>query len=311
MTPPRPRRSRPRLTGSDARALIALLAVTLGLAGLLAAAAEREVRSHHVASARVLREHLAAAGRDALDAVAGQLGAALAGALGPAVAARASSPYEWLPAPEALRARAGAGAADAFACAGRPPAWVRVDLRDGAVAAAGGALAPALARWVRDTARAVVGAALPGPVEAGGDARYAVVFGRGAAAGRVLALGVRRAPFDAPIGVYGVLTCPEAFGARLVAAARRGPSGAALDVAVGDSLLVVQVGPAGAAGAAAEPAIAERRVAGLALRAVEHAGALRRVVLAPPRRAPLLVLAALMAGTGALAVAALRQLRRA
>ncbi len=320
MARPRPRGAPPPLTAPDARALIALLALTLGLAGLLAVEAEEEAGSHRLASARVLREHLAATGRDAVDAVAATLAAALADALGPAVNARAATPYEWLAPPATLAGRTGAGGV--LACASPAPAWVRVDLRDDTFAAAGAPLPPAVARWAYDTARAVVRAALPRPVAGAGDAPYTVVFGRGAAAGRALVLGVRRAPFDAPIAAYGLVTCADAFGPRLVAAARRREgAGAALDVALGDSLVDVGVGEAGRGRAAVDegaPAAAPRpgdlaraEVAGVAVRARAGAGAARRVVVPERRRGRLALLALLAAATGGLAVVALRQLRRA
>jgi hypothetical protein len=214
MARPRPRGAPTPLTAPDARALIALLALTLGLAGLLALGAEGEVGSHRLASARVLREHLAATGRGAVDAVAGALGGALAEALGPAVAARAASPYELLASPLALAQRPAAGGV--LACAAPAPTWVRVDVRDGSFAAAGAALprrwpaGRATPRWPWCVSRCRA------PVDGGGDAPYAVVFGRGAAAGRALALGVRRAPYEAPIAAYGLVTCAEAFGPRLV-----------------------------------------------------------------------------------------------
>jgi signal transduction histidine kinase len=204
-----------------------------------------------------------------------------------------------------------------LACATPAPAWVRVDLRDGSFAAAGASLPAAVARWARDTARAVVRAARPRPVAGGGDAPYAVVFGRGAAAGRALALGVRRAPYDAPIAAYGLVTCADAFGPRFVAVARRqGGAGAALDVALADALVDVGVGPAGAGRAdgarpGAPAALAERDVAGVAVRAWAGAGAARRVVVPERRRGRLALLALLAAATGGLAVVALRQLRRA
>jgi signal transduction histidine kinase len=292
-----------------------LLALTLGLAGLLALEAEDEAGSHREAGARVLRAHLAATGRDAVDAVAGALGAALADALGPAVAARAASPYEVLAAPAVLAGRPAANGG--LACASPAPSWVRVDLRDGTFAAAGAPLPPAVARWARAAALGAVRASLPRPLPGGGDAPYAVVFGAGPAAGRALALGVRRAPFEAPIAAYGLVTCADAFGPRLVVAARRrAGAGAALDLALADALVAVAVAPRGAApagvpGGAPGAVLAERSVAGLTVQARAGAGAARRVVVAAPRRGRLLLLGLLAAATGGLAVVALRQLRRA
>ena len=127
----------------DARALVALLLLTLALSGLLAFEAEQEIGAHRVASARVLREHLAATGRDALDATALGLRQALADALGPAVDVRSATPFDPVPPPTVLAARA-----TRLVCFVPSPAWVRLDLRDGALAVAGGDLPPAVRDWV-------------------------------------------------------------------------------------------------------------------------------------------------------------------
>jgi signal transduction histidine kinase len=308
------RRSRGALAGApDARALIALLLLTLLLSGLLAFEAEQEVGAHRVASARVLREHLAATGRDALDATATALRQELATALGPAVDARAATPYDVLPSPTALAARR----STRLGCVVPSPAWVRLDLRDGSLATAGATLPHAVERWAIDAARAIARGGATAT-----DGGYAIVAGRGAMAGRVLALGVKRAPFDAPLAVYGLVTCDDVFGAALLGAARRtGIGGDALSLALADSLLAIEVrdasgvllGRAPARGGAARPGaplVAERRVAGLTLRALEGPGAAGRVLVPARRRTRVLVVGALAAITGALGLLALRQLRR-
>jgi signal transduction histidine kinase len=307
------RRPRGALTGApDARALIALLLLTLVLSGLLAFEAEQEVGAHRVASARVLREHLAATGRDALDATAAALRASLVSALGPAVDARAATPYDVLPSPTALAARSGTR----LGCAVPGPVWMRLDLRDGSLATAGYSLPPAVGRWAADAARAIARGGATAT-----DGGYAIVTGRGAMAGRVVVLGVKRAPYDAPIAVYGLITCDDVFGAALLGAARRtGVGGDALSLALADSLLAIEVrdasgallGPAPVRGAArpGAPVVAERRVAGLTLRAVEGPGAAGRVLVPTRRRTRVLVVGALAAITGALGLLALRQLRR-
>jgi signal transduction histidine kinase len=296
----------------DARALIALLLLTLVLSGLLAFEAEQEARAHRVASARVLREHLAATGRDALDGVAGALREAAVGALGPVVESRAATPYERLPSPGVLGARA----VYPLACMQPEPAWIRLDLRDGSLAV-DGTLTPALMAWVGEAARA---AARHGSAEDG--AGYRVVAGTGAAAGRVLVLGIKRAPFDAPLAVYGLVTCADVFGTPLLAAARRrGAGGDALGLALADSLLTVEVVDAGGVLLAHAPArvpvgapegavVARREVVGLTLRAAEGPGAVGRLLVPARRGARVVVIGALAMLTGALGVLALRQLRR-
>ena len=300
----------------DARALIALLLLTLVLSGLLAFEAEQEARAHRVASARVLREHLAATGRDALDGVAGALREAIVEALGPVVETRAATPYERLPSPGVLGARA----VYPLACMQPEPAWIRLDLRDGSLAV-DGTLTPALMAWVGEAARAT---ARHGSAEHG--AGYRVVAGTGAATGRVLVIGIKRAPFDAPLAVYGLVTCADVFGTPLLAAARRrGAGGGALGLALADSLLTVEVRDAGgvllahapahaparvAVGARASAVVAERQVVGLTLRAAEGPGAVGRVAVPARRGTRVVVVGALAMLTGALGVLALRQLRR-
>ncbi|MDF1506019.1 hypothetical protein PYV61_23905, partial [Roseisolibacter sp. H3M3-2] len=216
----------------DARALVALLLLTLALSGLLAFEAEQEVGAHRMASARVLREHLAATGRDALDATALGLKQSLADALGAAVDVRSATPFDPVPPPTAL-----AGRAARMVCVVPSPAWVRLDLRDGVLAVAGGDLPPDVRAWVAEQARTVGRAGALGT-----DGGYAVVAGRGAMAGRIEACGVRRAPFDAPVAVYGLVTCDDALGAPLFGAARRTSGrGDALSLALADPLLVGEV----------------------------------------------------------------------
>ncbi|GLC25509.1 sensor histidine kinase [Roseisolibacter agri] len=306
------RRSRGALAGApDARALIALLLLTLLLSGLLAFEAEQEVGAHRVASARVLREHLAATGRDALDATAVALREALATSLGPAVEGRAATPYDLLPSPTVLANRMGTR----LTCMVPSPGWLRLDLRDGSLDVAGH-VPPAVAAWAVGAARTIAhgGAAAT-------DGGYAIVAGTGAMAGRVVALGVKRAPFDAPLAVYALVTCDDVFGASLLGAARRtGAGGDALSLALADSLLTIEVrdaagtllgrSPARAAAVTDAPVVAERRVAGLTLRAFEGPGAAGRVLVPAQRRTRVLVVGALAAITGALGLLALRQLRR-
>ena len=217
--------------GPDARALIALLLLTLLLSGLLAFEAEQEAGAHRVASARVLREHLAATGRDALDATAVALQQALTTALGPIVESRAATPYDVLPTPLWLSMRTPAKL-DCARAAPRGSAWTCATGRSRWA----GELSPAEQRWAAEVAR---GQARPGAMT---DGAFRVVAGTGPAEGRAITLGVKRAPYDAPLAVYGMVTCAEAFGVPLLAAARRtGAAGDALGFALADSLLTIEV----------------------------------------------------------------------
>ena len=83
-----------------------LLALTLGLAGLLAFEAQRATRSHRVTAERALRDYATVAAWELVSASDEQLQRSLAAALGPVAGSPAASPYDSLPPPAALAASA-------------------------------------------------------------------------------------------------------------------------------------------------------------------------------------------------------------
>ncbi len=197
---------------SSSRFLILLLGLTLGLAGLLGVEAVRATRSHRVTAERALRDYATVAAWELLTATDEQLQRAASAALGPVAGSPAASPYDSVPAAAAL-----SPAADSlFPCgaAGDSSRFTfALDLRSGALTTHGAAPASPLRAWLADTIARAARAQAPGL------GRYGTVW---SPAGAVAIYGVKAvryngyAAHDAPLAVYGVVTCPSAM-ARLVA----------------------------------------------------------------------------------------------
>ena len=126
----------------------------LAVAALAAIEAEGDVGAHRATAERAMRDYLAVAGRDAVDAARSDAVTAEARRRSRRRPARAaSSPYDLLPPPDAARRPAAA----ALACpTGGAGSYARLDLRDGTLATAGAAPGSALARWLRDTLATLV-----------------------------------------------------------------------------------------------------------------------------------------------------------
>lgn len=217
---------------SASRFLIVLLGLTLGLAGLLGVEAIRATRSHRVTAERALRDYATVAAWELVTATDEQLQRVAGSALGAVAGSPAASPYDSVPAAAALST-----AADSLLPCGFPGDSLRftfaIDLRTNALTTAGATPAPALRAWLLDsvggearagtanlgrygTVWAPVSASLSAPATRGSGA------GAGAGAGAVAVYGVKAvryngyAAHDAPLAVYGVVSCPAAM-ARLVA----------------------------------------------------------------------------------------------
>jgi signal transduction histidine kinase len=258
-----------------------------------------------------VRDYVAMAAREVLDAYSATLARDAAELLGPVTGGRAASPYEVLPPPATiLRAAARVLPCDGVgADAGR--FVFRYDYRDASLASTGATPSAGVRRWLVS--------AIGGGARGGGAAAppFTVVLGDGAGAGRAIVYGVKYAPYDAPMAAYGVVACASALGAPLVARAGDGATGV-----LADSLVVVAVqGATGrplyrsAAWSDASPArlVADRRVggaAGVVLRASLGPGADRRLLVQRQGRPSLAVLVALLAVTAALVLVALTQLER-
>jgi signal transduction histidine kinase len=300
---------------------MALLGLTLGLAALLAVEAFRATRSHRVTADRALRDYATVAAWELLTAADEQLQHEAGAALGAVVGSPAASPYDSVPSAGAL-----SPAADSLLTCGAPGDSARsvfsLDLRNGALTIRGAVPPGALRSWLADTiareARSLAGAAT----------RYGTVWGRpaGAGAGRVVVYGVKPVRYngyavhDAPLAVYGVVTCPAGM-ARLVAGVlARHPllpaqvAGGlpndrlvALEVRDPAGSLLLRAGPPPGPGAyAGDPAAGAGSMAVRAWLPSEVAG--RLVVTGPALRLP--VLLGLFVLTAALTAMAALQVRR-
>jgi signal transduction histidine kinase len=293
--------------------LVALLALTVALAGTLAYEAYQAARSQRATAERALRDYAHFAAYEILAGARDSVRDALTAALSPVTGVRALSPFEALP-PPALLARTAAGALGCAAPADDSARfYFRLDLRDGALATSGAAVPAALARWVADTvARHVRVAYKP-------DWRAATIFGP-----VVLVYGVKYAEFGAPIAAFGFSTCASAFGVPLfrtaVARQARSPASAALGApgVAADSLLAVTVldaagrvvfrsAPGPATSHASEVTL--ETLGGLRARVALRDAALARLPV-PPAGTRLPVLLGLLLLTAALAAIAVLQLRR-
>lgn len=200
---------------SASRFLIVLLGLTLGLAGLLGVEALRATRSHRVTAERALRDYATVAAWELLTATDEQLQRVAGSALGAVAGSPAASPYDSVPAAAAL-----ASTADSLLPCGFPSDSLRftfaIDLRTNALTTAGAAPGPALRAWLLDS----VAAQARGATATLG--RYETLWAppsRGFAAVAVYGVKAVRyngyAAHDAPLAVYGVVSCPAAM-ARLV-----------------------------------------------------------------------------------------------
>jgi signal transduction histidine kinase len=132
-------------------------------------------------------------------------------ALAPVTRARATTPYELLPAPNvlassaegALRCPAASGDSDRF--------YFRIDFRDGSIATDGAVPSAAMRTWLVDTVLSH-GRSVYQP-----DWSYALIFGGPTGAPRsTIAYAVKYAEHRAPIAAYGVRTCGDVLGGPIV-----------------------------------------------------------------------------------------------
>jgi signal transduction histidine kinase len=303
---------------SSARALVLLLVLTVALAALLGYEAQRATRSHRVTAEHALRDYATVAGWEFLSATNDLLDRTLSDRLGPAVGSLAASPYDSLPLPGVL-----AAGTTFFRCpsADSAPLLFALDFRNGSLITSG-ALASGMVRsWLRDSLLARAAAA---NLAAAG--RAGVVWGAGAGEGLVAVFGVKwlrysgYAQHDAPLAAYGVVTCPDAFAALFGEVLRNHPllprsvTGeidnarlVSLRVSTPAGRLLFRAGPVAGTTYAGDPA--SDGEGSMVVRAALPADIAGRLVVARPgSRLPLLL--GLLTLTAALAIVALRQLRR-
>ena len=147
---------------------------------LLAYEAHDAARSHRATAERALHDYAAVAAWELVAGVNDELQSSLGGALAPMTRARATSPYELLPAPSVLSVSAD----NVLRCPRRPSDdssrfYFRIDFRDGSLATSGAAPSPAMRTWLIDTIT-THGRSVYKP-----DWRYAVVLGGPARRSRV------------------------------------------------------------------------------------------------------------------------------
>jgi len=299
--------------------LIALLALTVILAGSLAYEAHDAARSHRVTAERALRDYASVAAWEYVANAQERLDGAASQILSPVTSVRASSPYELLAPPELI----GPSARDVLACSaarGDSARIVfRIDLRDGSVATGGPPTDSALLRWLRDTV--VTHTRLRYRPEM----RHAALFDRTRAPGRVVFYGIRYAQHGAPLAAYGFTSCPRAVGQgvlRDIMQTRALLPASVTGGADNDSLLVLTVRDStgrewyrsapDSLGPAAYSSEVSLDAAGLPLvvRAALRPSAPERLLVGHPPASRLPILLGLLTLTAALAAIAVLQLRR-
>ena len=203
----------PLLTPRSPSALSRLtIALALVLGAALAWAVIAELRFQRRTAEKVSEDYLALLARERVDAASTSLRAAIIGDLGSQVSGTMGSVYEELP-PPAPRS----GARSVLACRGADgtgaasPPYFRMDLRDRAFLASPPVSAGSI-DWVRDS----VGAAMrASPFPAGTFQSLATPRG-------VVVYGVKYGPYNAPVAVYGLVTCPLALATIVTGAHARG-----------------------------------------------------------------------------------------
>ena len=298
--------------------LAALLACTLALATMLAYEAHEAAQSHRATAEHALHDYAAVAAWELVAGVNERLESTLGAALAPLTRSTATTPYELLPAPTILASTAAGVLRCPDAGGDSALSYFRLDFRDGSLATAGAALAPATRQWIVDTITSHGGGVYQP------DWSYAIVLGGPAAGGESNAIGyaVKYAEHHAPIAAYGVLTCADAVGPALIrdVVAHRALLPASVSgAASNDSVVALQVRDAHgrtlyeSGGAAASPYSAEAPLAqagGLTVRATIRPRALELLALGalPQSHVPLLV--GLLTLTAAMIVVTVLQLRR-
>src|SRR6185437_4755909 len=128
--------------------LAALLACTLALATMLA---HEAAQSHRATAEHALHDYAAVAAWELVAGVNEQLESTLGAALAPLTRSPATTPYELLPAPTILASTADGVLRCPTASGDSMRSYFRLDFRDGSLATAGAALAPATRQWIVDT----------------------------------------------------------------------------------------------------------------------------------------------------------------
>lgn len=279
----------PRPPSALSRLTIAL-ALVLGVA--LAWAVIAELRFQRRTAERVTEDYLSLLAHERIDASASALRSVIAAELGAQVSGTMGSVYEELPPPAP---RESPPTSLRCTSAGNSmPIYFRIDLRDRSFLTSPAPSAAGIA-WVQDE---IAIAMRSTPLAVGS---FQTLLSHDHAA----IFGVKYAPYNAPVAVYGLVTCTPALAATLAGAHARGSADSviALDVRVGSDALLAR-----STSAARE--LARSDVAGVQLTAYPAFTRALSGVVIERDGVPSLALTLMLLGTIALASIAVLQLVR-
>jgi signal transduction histidine kinase len=187
--------------------LAMLLVCTLALATMLAYEAHDAARSHRATAERALNDYAAVAAWELVAGVNEQMQSTLGAALAPMTRARATTPYELLPAPNMLASSADGVLRCPAAPGDSSRFYFRVDFRDNSLVTDGASPSAPMRRWLLDTIVAH-GRGVYQP-----DWSYAVIIGGpGGEPRSAIGYAVKYAEHRAPIAAYGIRTCGDYLG---------------------------------------------------------------------------------------------------
>jgi signal transduction histidine kinase len=286
---------------------------------MLAYEAHEASVSHRATAEHALHDYAAVAAWELVAGVNDELQTTLGTALAPVTRARATTPYELLPAPTVLAATAdGVLRCPAGSAGDSSRFYFRIDFRDGTLATAGAAVSPAMRQWLADTIAGHGGA----PYQP--DWNFAVILGRLPNETPIaIAYSVKYAEHRAPIAAYGIRTCADAIGSAMignVVERRALLPASATGGARNDSILAIDVHdpsgrlvfktPGGASASPYSADVALEQVGGLTVHAAIRPRAVEVLALGrlPESRVPILV--GLLTLTAAMVVLTVLQLRR-
>jgi signal transduction histidine kinase len=281
----------PRSPSALSRLTIAL-ALVLGVA--LAWAVIAELRFQRRTAEKVSEDYLSLLARERVESASSALRVAISGELGSQVGGTMGSVYEELPPPAPRGDARSALACGDTGSVGGSPSYFRIDLRDRGFLASPAASASTI-EWVRDS----IGAAMrTSPLPAG-------TFQSLAAPRGVVVYGVKYAPYNAPVAVYGVVTCERALASIIAGAHARGAADSLVVIVatVGRDTLVRHA-------LASTRALARSDAAGIALVAYPAFARPLAGVVIERDGVPSLALTLMLLGTIALASVAVVQLVR-
>ncbi len=268
------------------------LALALVLGAALAWAVIVELRFRQRTAEKVTEDYLSLLARERVDAAASVLSSLTTGGLGAQVSGTMGSVFEELP-PPAPRNSFGGTLRCADSAMTATPVYFRMDLRDRAFLASPTASRDSVA-WVQDVISASMRAS---PFPAGS-------FQTFVSRGRAVVYGVKYAPYNAPVAVYGLVTCASALASLVANAHARGAADSVVSlgaVAGGDTLL--RHGPV-------TRALARDDVAGIQLTAYPAFARPLSGIVIERDGVPSIALVLMLLGTIALASVAVLQLVR-